>query len=238
MIHRLDPRIKLVLAFLFSTVVAVSSRWTTFILGVGLAFLLVMMAGLSLKKVFLRLTMVNGFILFLWVFLPFTVSGADLWTLGPFVATREGTLLTGLITVRSNVIVLVFMSLVSTTPVFDVGHAMNELGVPEKIVQLFFFTSRYIHVIHEEYERLVKAMKMRGFRRKTSLHTYRAYGYLVGMLLVRSYERAERVKEAMLCRGFSGRFYALNTFHVTAHDLLVSAGLLAGVALTALLEWI
>ncbi len=237
-IHRMDPRIKLILAFLFSAVVSVSSHWLTFVPGFGLAFILVMVARLPLKKVFLRLMMVNGLILFLWAFLPFTVRGASLWTLGPLMATKEGTLLAALITVRSNVIVLALLALVSTTPVFALGHAMNELGVPGKIVQLFFFTSRYIHVIHEEYQRLARALKMRGFRRKSNLLTYRTYAYLVGMLLVRSYERAERVKEAMLCRGFQGRFYALSEFHLGLGDIFIATGLLAGVALTALLEWI
>ncbi len=236
-IHRLDPRIKLVLAFLFSAVVAVSSRWLTFLPGFGLAFVLVLLARLPLKKVLSRLMVVNGLILFLWFFLPFTVRGTSLWTLGPFMATKEGILLAALITVRSNVIVLTFMALVSTIPVFALGHAMKELGVPEKIVQLFFFTSRYIHVIHEEYQRLVRALKVRGFRGKSNLHTYRTYAYLVGMLLVRSYERAERVREAMLCRGFRGRFYTLSEFHLGIGDIFMAAGLLSGVALTALLEW-
>jgi len=234
-IHRLDPRIKLVLAFLFSVVVAVSSRWSAFIPGFGTAFLLVLAARLPLGGVFRRLMVVNGLILFLWFFLPFTVGGMSLWTLGPLVATKEGTLLAALITVRSNVIVLALMALVSTIPVFSLGHAMRALGVPEKIVQLFFFTSRYIHVIHEEYQRLVRALKMRGFERKSNLHTYRTYAYLVGMLLVRSYERAERVKEAMLCRGFQGRFYALSEFHLGLGDLFIATGLLVGVALTAFL---
>jgi len=234
-IHRLDPRIKLMLAFLFSVVVAVSSRWSAFIPGFGTAFILVLGARLPLGSVFRRLMVVNGLILFLWFFLPFTVGGMSLWTLGPLVATKEGTLLAALITVRSNVIVLALMALVSTIPVFALGHAMRELGVPEKMVQLFFFTSRYIHVIHEEYQRLVRAMKMRGFGRKSNLHTYRTYAYLVGMLLVRSYERAERVKEAMLCRGFRGRFYALSEFHLGLGDLFFATGLLAGVAFTALL---
>jgi cobalt/nickel transport system permease protein len=237
-IHRLDPRVKLILAFLFSVVVAVSSRWSPFIPGFGMAFILVLAAGLPLRKVFARLIVVNGLILFLWFFLPFTVKGMCLWTFGPFVATKEGTLLAALITIRSNVIVLALLALVSTTPVFALGHAMKDLGVPEKIVQLFFFTSRYIHVIHGEYQRLIRALKMRGFRGKSDLHTYRTYAYLVGMLLVRSYERAERVKEAMLCRGFQGRFYALSEFHLGLEELFVATGLLAGVALTALLEWI
>ncbi len=236
-VHRMDPRLKLVTGALLSAIVAVSSRWPAYIPGGFLAIGLVLLAKLPMRKVFTRLIMVNGLILFLWLLLPFTVSGEAIWKMGPLVATREGISLAAHITVRSNIIVLAFLALVSTTPVFALGHAMASLGLPDKMVQLFFFTYRYIHVIYEEYQRLVKALKIRGFRAKSNLHTYRTYAYLVGMLLVKSYERAERVREAMLCRGFKGRFYTLYEFSVDGVDIVLTAILLSGAAAMALLEW-
>jgi len=237
LVHRMDPRLKLVTAAVLSAIVAVSSRWPAYIPGAFLALGLVLLARLPLWKVFIRLLMVNGLILFLWFLLPFTVSGEALWTLGPFAASREGIALAAHITIRSNIIVLAFLSLVSTTPVFALGHAMGGLGIPDKMVQLFFFTYRYIHVIYEEYQRLVRALKIRGFRARSNLHTYRTYAYLVGMLLVKSYERAERVREAMLCRGFKGRFYTLYEFSVHGADIALTVILLSGAVAMALLEW-
>jgi cobalt/nickel transport system permease protein len=227
-VHRLDPRLKLITGFLFSAIVAVSSRWTAFIPASLLVLGLLFLARLPLRKVFVRLAVVNGLILFLWFLLPFSVSGEIIWRLGPFAATRQGISLAALITVRSNIIVLAFLTLVSTTPVFALGYAMAELGIPDKLVQLFFFTYRYVHVIYEEYQRLMKALKIRGFRAKSNIHTYRTYAYLVGMLLVKSYERAERVREAMLCRGFNGRFYSLYEFSVAKADMFLTAILLLG----------
>ena len=61
-------------------------------------------------------------------------------------------------------------------------------------------------------------MKMRGFRPRMNWHTYRTYGYLVGMLLVRSLERSERIVAAMKCRGFRGRFYLLDHFAFSSAD--------------------
>jgi cobalt/nickel transport system permease protein len=202
-------------------------------LALGLLFL----ARLPLGRVLVRLMMVNGLILFLWLLLPFSVGGEVIWKLGPFAATREGISLATLITIRSNIIVLAFLALVSTTPVFALGYAMAGLGIPDKMVQLFFFTYRYIHVIYEEYQRLMKALKVRGFRAKSNIHTYRTYAYLVGMLLVKSYERAERVREAMLCRGFKGRFYTLYEFSVTKSDIALTVILFSGIGVMALLEW-
>jgi cobalt/nickel transport system permease protein len=76
--------------------------------------------------------------------------------------------------------------------------------MPDKIVHLISFAYRYIHVIHTEYGRQLNAMKIRGFYPKSNLHTYKTYAYLVGMLLVKSYDRAKRVQAAMLCRGLIG----------------------------------
>jgi cobalt/nickel transport system permease protein len=114
---------------------------------------------------------------------------------------------------------------------------MATLGIPDKVVQLFLFTYRYIHVIHEEYLRLLRALKIRGFEPGTNLHTYRTYAYLVGMLLLKSYERSFRIRQAMLCRGFQGRFYSLNHLSMKTSDWLMAGSMLLGVAGIAGATW-
>jgi|GEM_PF-5659417 len=59
-------------------------------------------------------------------------------------------------------------------------NALSHMGIPDKLVHIFFFCFRYIHVIHEEYHRLAKAMKIRSFQARSDIHTYRTYAYLVG----------------------------------------------------------
>ena len=99
-------------------------------------------------------------------------------------------------------------------------HALRHLYVPEKLVNLFFFSFRYIHVIQEEYVRLSNALKIRCFRPKSNVHTYKTYAYLLGMLLLRSYDRSCRVYQAMLCRGFRGEFWMLDHFQIRKSDLI------------------
>jgi cobalt/nickel transport system permease protein len=117
------------------------------------------------------------------------------------------------------------------------GHAMHELRVPNKLVHLFFFTYRYIHVIHREYTRLTNAAKIRGFRPRTNMHTYRTFACLVGMLLVRSCERAQRVHHAMLCRGFKGAFHSLSGLSLKATDTISLIVMLTLILAVAVLEW-
>jgi cobalt/nickel transport system permease protein len=61
---------------------------------------------------------------------------------------------------------------------------------------------------------------------------------VAGALLVRSHERAERVGQAMRCRGFDGRFRSLTAFRTRPADVtffLLTAGAAAGLLLWDLL---
>jgi cobalt/nickel transport system permease protein len=103
------------------------------------------------------------------------------------------------------------------------------------LCHLLLFTYRYIYVFEQEYRRLVQAMKIRGFQARTNLHTYRSYAYLAAMLLVRSFDRAERVFAAMRCRGFNGTFYSLKSFSWQRRDgIFLGASVLALLALLCL----
>lgn len=237
LIRRLDPRVKIVVVFLFSVAVAVSNRFVVLMLALGLGLCIVLAARLPIKQLVRRLVPVNMFIILLWFFLPFTFKGEPLFSVGPLVGTHEGVLYAARISIKSNAIMVMLIALVASTSILTLGHAMHELRVPKKIVHLFFFTYRYIHVIHREYLRLVSAMKVRGFRPGTNVHTYKTFAYLVGMLLVRSSDRAERVHNAMLCRGFSGNLYSLSEFSLKTRDMISLILMLALILALGVLEW-
>lgn len=218
-IHQLDPRVRLLSAFLFSIVISVSNQ----VIPVGSALIITLLflaiSKLPLKMVLLRLLFANLFIFLFWFFIPFTMKGEILFHVGPLTLSKEGLYYCVLITLKSNAILITLITLTATMPVFTLGRAMSSLGVPSKIVNLFIFTYRYIHAILLEYKRLKEAMEIRGFLPKTNIHTYRSYSYLIGMLIVKSHDRAERVHSAMICRGFKGRFFDLTEFSLRPSDL-------------------
>ena len=231
-VHKLDPRAKILVTGVFSLIVALNQH----LVGTGLSLLLPMglllCAQLSTRKVLARLAVVNGFVVFIWLFLPFTVPGHTIYTVGPLTVQSEGIYSALMITLKSNSIMLMVIALLGTSPVFTLVHALSHLGVPDKLVHLFFFSFRYIHVIHAEYHRLVNAMKMRAFKPRTDMHTYRAYAYLVGMLLVRSFDRSRRILQAMRCRGFKGKFYILHHYEMKHGDYALAG---AGIAFSVML---
>ncbi len=219
-ISRVDPRFRIVLAAGFSLVVALSRSMDVQWMALGIALVLYGGAGLPLRPLVRRLLVVNGFIFFLWLVLPFSVPGPVLFSLGPLDATLPGITHSLHITLKANAILMASITLVATMSVAVLGNALQALGVPSKVCQLLLMTYRYIFVFEEESKRLRRAAALRGFVPSTSLHTYRTYAYMVGMILVRAFERARRVQDAMVCRGFKGRFYCLTASSPAGGDRL------------------
>lgn len=215
--HRMDPRAKLLAAAAFSIVVGISTTnsalWAA--LPIGIAVLLA--ARLPLLPLVKRLWAVNIFVAFLWLVLPWRLElGQGLsWSL---VWDPRGLALAGKVTLKTNAIVMILIGLLSTSPINNLFHALAHLRAPAKLVHLFLFFYRYLHVLHREYHKLSLAIKARGFQPANNRHTYRTYAHLAGMVLVKSYDRAERVYQAMLCRGFNGTYWLLDHFHWSSRE--------------------
>jgi len=235
LIDRVDPRARIVTAVGFSVVVALmANHFPTLATALVVAALGVVLARLSPAAVLRRLAAFNLFVLLLAVVLPLSAEGPPLFSLGPLDFSQEGFLLAAKIALKGNAIILALMVLLGTLETTVLGHALSHLRVPDKLAHLLLFTVRYLDVLHREYLRLAAAVKVRGFRPRMDAHTYRTYGYLVGMLLVRSFDRSERIVAAMKCRGFRGRFYLLDHFAFSRRDVpfcIVSGVLLAGLVL-------
>jgi cobalt/nickel transport system permease protein len=220
LLHRLDPRIRVLAATALSVVVALSNQTTTLAIALAAGLILIALARLPMMAVAGRLSVVAGFLLLLWLVLPFTVGGAPLVNLGPLTISREGVAYAGRITLKSIAILSLFLATVTTMSVATLGHTLARLRLPDKLIVLLLLTYRYVFVLEQEYQRLKRAADIRGFRPGSNLHSYRTYAYLVGMLLVRASARARRVYLAMCCRGFSGRFYTLADLSPAPHNLL------------------
>lgn len=222
-LHRADPRAKLVLAAILACVLAVSSGWQAPALALCVGSGLVLWARLPGRAFWRRMLTVNGFVAFLWIFLPFSTPGDTALVLGPLEVTSQGLSLALLISLKTNAIMLAFLALVATSDAASLGQAMHRLRVPPKLVFLFLFTYRFIHVINAERQRLVQAARLRGFKARSNAHTYRTLASLLAMVLVGAMRRAEMTRRAMLLRGFNGSFTTLRTFRMGPGERLFLA---------------
>lgn len=230
-VGRLDPRFRLAAAllFLFTLVFLQSAASLAVALGVGVAAAI--WARPPLRSTLRRLAEIEGFLGLLLVSLPFTVAGREVFSLLGYPASVEGFQRAVTIMVRVNAAVLVITALVSTMGTTRLAGAMTGIGVPSKLANLFQLTVRYVSVFHEEFARLRRAMKARAFAAGSNRHSWRTLGNLLGMLLVRSIERAERVSRAMKCRGYSGRFPSFEERAIDRADIafaLITGAILAG----------
>jgi len=213
---KIDPRVKIITAFIYSFVVAVE---TNFLFLLYLTFLpaFFVFSVKDKKKLFKKLIPVNFFLLFLWLIIPFTYPG-DKFQMWIFNLSYQGLKYCLLISLKANLIVLTTAVFLSTSPFLHIIHSLHHLKIPEKLVNILYFFSRYIPVINEEKEKLKRTMKARSFIPKTSIHTYKTISNLVGMIILDSYERSEKVYRAMVARSFSGVFWTKNHFKWRKRD--------------------
>ncbi len=235
--NNLDPRIRVLVSLSFAVFVALSEEFSTLGCSLVLSLLLVFFAKLPVRKSFRQFLEFNLFLLFLFLLLPFSYPGTPVFQVYGFAWSYEGMLRGLQILLKANSIMLAFNALLYALDPLHLGMALERLGMPTKLASMFFLTIRYLDVIRREYQQLVNAMKLRAFRPSFSRHTFRSYGYLVGMVLIKSLDRSERILEAMKCRGFRDRFYTLTTFSLTTSDLVFCLCYTSVLIVLTYVEW-
>jgi cobalt/nickel transport system permease protein len=110
---------------------------------------------------------------------------------------------------KNSLAFVAVLTLAATTPIHRLLGGLGRLGVPAVLVSTLHFMIRYLAVLGDELARMVQARRSRTFRRSGVLDWGLLTG-LIGMLLIRSFERGERVHAAMLARGWDGTIRSLD----------------------------
>ncbi|MDP6191072.1 MAG: cobalt ECF transporter T component CbiQ, partial [Gammaproteobacteria bacterium] len=181
----IDPRARILLTLIFSLVVVSLNILPLLVAALALALFILLGSGLAWRSTLKRMLAMDGFILLMLVMLPFTVAGDPWFNIAGLTATWQGLWRALEIALKANAIILMLLALVGSMETVTLGHALGKLRVAKNLVHLLLFTVRYIEVLKEEYQRLRQAMHARAFRPGNNWHTYRSFGYLFGMLLVR-----------------------------------------------------
>jgi cobalt/nickel transport system permease protein len=200
--HRLDPRLKLIASLVFVlTVIATPIGWWTAlgIEGLVLAFV-IGLAGIPPRE--LGRHWLAFFVFF--GFLTFMVSPAH-----PARVRYGLWVVAASILIKNSLALLTMLVLAATTPFHKLLAALRKLGVPAVLIATLQFMDRYRHVLMDELERMSTARRARTFDRGGALAWSLLTG-LVGMLFLRTFERAERVHGAMVARGWTGVIRSLD----------------------------
>ena len=209
-IHRLDPRTKLVLglAFVLTLVLIPQRAWPTFGIALGLLLIVALLSRVPLLYLLSRSAAVIPFA-FLVTFFRVIPQG------------EEGLVAGAIIGAKAWLSALALVLISATTPFPLLLKGMEKLKMPQELVLVLSFMYRYIFVLLDEAMRMERAWASRGAGRNWWA-SFKAMAGVVGVLFMRSYERAERVYQAMLARGFEGEVRTFNSLKFSAADLAFS----------------
>jgi cobalt/nickel transport system permease protein len=197
----------------------------------GLSVAIVLLARLPVAAVLTRLRAVAWFLGIALVIFPLTYPGEKI-VIGFVPVSSTGFLVAILMVLRAFAILLLAIPAFGTSR-FDVTmKALRRLHFPVPLVQIVLFTYRYLFVYSDQLRRMMIAARARGFHPRADRRTLRVAGNGLGVLLVGSIERTQRIHDSMKCRGFYGTFRTLEEFRTRFADVALCGVLLgAGVLL-------
>lgn len=242
-IHTLDVRVKVVA--ICSFVALTSTIKSIPLLGAAVLFLLFLagIARIPIMDFFKRLIWIIPFGGILVVLFPFITPGSPVFEIktGLFTLTASGEGINCAVVLFFRVLTAVSaLSLLTVTTGFSgLLAAFKQLRVPSLLVSLIEFTFRYMFVLTDELQRMRNARRARCFEGGGSLlnrHVFKTTGQMVGVLFVRSWERGERVYNAMLARGYAGQYRPVTGRSLHIVDLCLGAGILVFALCLRLIE--
>lgn len=243
-IHRWDPRVKTAVLGACLFCVGALGHCPSVLLAVAFSISLVLMTRIPLRVALARIAAMSAFLGWFFVVMPLTVPARPGDSITVFehlpwlTWNLRGLSVAGLAYGKAAAVVLLTVPLFSTHR-FDVTvRSLGRMGLPDRVQQLMLFSHRYLFVLWDEKERMSTAMASRGFGRASSWRTLQGLGNLLGMLIVRSYERTRRVFEAMVSRGYQGRWTTEFAYRAGIRDFAkASAALLVMAAIIVLDRW-
>jgi len=245
-LHALDPRVKLLLllAVVLSLALLPFGQWAVLAVFALLSWSAVRLAGIGCAETLKRSLIALPFALVA-VTLVISRPGMPIFeiALGPIrlTGTEEGLIAFVSVLIKSWLSVQAVLLLMAVTHFADVLRALRELRLPGVLVAILGFSYRYLFVMVDEAQRMLRARESRSAaaagRSSGGSIGWRAavVGRMVGTLFIRAYERSERIYVAMLSRGYQGELQVLSGRPLTSRErgIVVRAA-----ALCALLVWI
>ncbi|PTX58212.1 energy-coupling factor transport system permease protein [Melghirimyces profundicolus] len=214
-LHRLDPRSKLVFVFLFMMAVFLANNVLSYMLLVLVTATAVFLSEIPLPLIFRGLKPVLYLIgltafLHLWM----TRGGDVLWQWGPVSIHENGIVQAGWTSLRFFILVLMGTMLTLTTSPIELTDGLERLlspltrlGVPaHELALMMSIALRFIPTLWEETEKIMKAQRARGADFESGGLYRRAKSYIPVLipLFISAFRRAEELALAMEARGYRG----------------------------------
>lgn len=217
-IHKLDPRVKIIITFLYIIALFICKSFLPLIVLSLLAIISVIISKIPFKTVFNGLKMILFlvcFTAFLQIF--YNDKGTVLWKpfdRFDFVITDSGIFSALFITIRVVALILAGSIMVNTTSPTMLTDAIERLLSPLKLIKvnvhslamMMTIALRFIPTLIEEIDIIMSAQKARGAQLETGSLKERAKALVPVFipLFVNSFRRAYELAFAMECRCYTG----------------------------------
>lgn len=238
-VHALDARVKLVLtlALILCASLLPVGAWLALAGLTALVWTAIIVSGVGLGTILRRALVALPFLAVV-ITIIFSVPGRPVFQIplgfATLTATDAGLLRFVTIVWKSWLSVQAALLLTATTHFLDVLKALRALRLPAIMVTLLSFMYRYLFILVEEAQALLRARECRsaaleGKGGGSVWWRAQVTGQLVGTLFLRAFERSERIYVAMLSRGYTGELRSLKASQLNPRDRLV--GILGSLAL-------
>jgi cobalt/nickel transport system permease protein len=219
-VHRLDPRAK-ILGMVAITIVAVSTpleAWPVYVCCAAVIAAVAVAGRVPPRAVWRRVRFLLPIVLAAGIFLPFLRDGGQTHELGPLTVHEEGLRTFAAVSAKAVIGTLSAVLLGATTTFPAVLRGLEAMRVPRLLVLIAAFMYRYLFVIVEETGRMRAALAARAYRPRNALQAG-PIGRMATAMFLRTYSRGERVYNAMLARGYSGRMPYLTPLALRRADV-------------------
>jgi cobalt/nickel transport system permease protein len=222
-LHRLDPRAKLLTTAVF--IVCVVSFGKYEIAGLLPFFLypavMVGLGNLPLGFLLKKLLLVSPFVIFIGIFNPW-LDRVVLLQLGS-VGISGGWISFFSLLLRFSLTVGAALLLIASTGFATICMALEKLGTPKIFTVQLLLLYRYLFILIGEAIRMIRAHSLRSFSRKGKI-TFKVFLQMLGNLLLRTIDRAQRIHMAMLSRAFTGEIRIVRQFRFGYKEALFLTG--------------
>jgi cobalt/nickel transport system permease protein len=203
--HRLTPQTRLLVALILVLAIALTpnAQWLTWAL-YGVAILwLVFMSQVSLGVLLQRMAIESSFVSVAVMGVLFRGGGTIVWQWGWLQVTTVGLIILGSVICKAFLSLLLLNMLALSTPIPSLLHGLQILKTPPLLVAILSSMYRYSMVLVDEFRAMHRAALSRNLMGNAQRQRA-VVGNVFGSLFIRSYERGERIHQAMLARGYQG----------------------------------
>ena len=213
-LHRLDPRTKVVLLFFYLVLIFVCRSAISYAILSALTFALMVLSKVPLRMMLRSLKPLWWIILFTFVIHVFSTPGEELAKVWIFSVTWEGIVQGFYVSLRLVLLILLSSLLTFTTNPLKLTDAMEALlapfkriGVPaHELAMMMTIALRFVPTLIQETDRIMKAQQSRGanFTDGSIAKRLRAFVPVLVPLFLSAFRRADDLAMAMEARCYRG----------------------------------